>query len=124
MYEVDADALEAMVREALDELPAEFREHLDNLEIAVEERASARDRRGTGSERGVLLGVYRGVPLTRRGSSYGITVPDRIVVFQHPLQRLASDERELYELVRHTVFHEIAHHFGISDARLRELGAY
>lgn len=124
MYEVDTDALEAMVREALDELPAEFRERLDNLVIVIEERASADDRRGIDSEHGVLLGVYRGIPLTQRGSSYGMTVPDRIVVFQQPLERLARDELHLYELVRHTVFHEIAHHFGISDARLHELGAY
>ena len=53
-----------------------------------------------------------------------MTLPDRIVVFQRPLQELARDEAHLYELVRHTVQHEIAHHFGISDARLRELGAY
>ena len=112
-----------MVRQALDELPEQFRERLDNLAIAVEERAAPRDRDGIGG-RGVLLGVYRGVPLSRRGSSYGMIVPDRIVVFQRPLERLASDEAHLYELVRHTVFHEIAHHFGISDERLREIGAY
>jgi predicted Zn-dependent protease with MMP-like domain len=123
VYEVDVDDLETMVREALDELPDEFRGRLDNLAIVVEERASVRDRDGIG-EGGVLLGVYRGVPLTKRGSSYGMTVPDRIVVFQRPLERLARDEDHLYELVRHTVFHEVAHHFGISDARLRELGAY
>jgi predicted Zn-dependent protease with MMP-like domain len=112
-----------MVGEALDELPDEFRERINNLAIVVEERASARDRDSIGAG-GMLLGVYRGVPLTHRGSSYGMTVPDRIVVFQRPLERLAIDEDHLYELVRHTVFHEVAHHFGISDARLRELGAY
>ena len=121
MYEVDTAALESMVREALDELPPQFRDALDNLVVSVEDRASERDRRG---RRGVLLGIYRGTPLTLRGSSYNMVVPDTIVVFQRPLERMADDEGQLYELVRHTVFHEIAHHFGISDDRLRELGAY
>ena len=70
------------------------------------------------------MALYRGVPLTARGSGYNMTLPDRIVIFQRPLEQLARDEAHLYELVRHTVQHEIAHHFGISDERLRALGAY
>jgi predicted Zn-dependent protease with MMP-like domain len=124
VHEVDTETLEGMVARAIDELPAAFRDRLDNLAIVVEDAASGRDYAQTGVHRGILLGVYRGVPLTARGSAYGMTLPDRIVVFQRPLERMARDEPHLYELVRHTVHHEIAHHFGISDARLRELGAY
>ncbi len=120
MHEVDSETLEDMVARAIDELPAGFRDRLDNLAIVVEDTASGRDYPQTGT----LLGVYRGVPLTARGSAYGMTLPDRIVVFQRPLERMARDEAHLYELVRHTVQHEIAHHFGISDSRLRALGAY
>jgi len=125
MVEVEPAALEAMVAQALDEMPEEFRGRLDNLAIVVEDTATAGDRVRAGlPPNAVLLGVYRGIPLTSRGSGYSMALPDRIVVFQRPLERLARDEAHLYELVRHTVLHEIAHHFGISDARLRELGAY
>ena len=124
MYEVEADAIEEMVSRALDELPQGLRERLDNLAIVVEDAATSADYARTHTRGGTLLGVYRGVPLTARGSSYGMTLPDHIVIFQQPLERLARDEAHLHELVRHTVLHEIAHHFGITDARLRELGAY
>ena len=113
-----------MTARALDELPAGLRERVDNLAIVVEEAALPRDKEQARVGRGTVLGLYRGVPLTARGSGYGMTLPDRIVIFQRPLEHMARDEAHLYELVRHTVHHEIAHHFGISDARLRELGAY
>lgn len=122
MYSVDAETLEAMVIEALDSLPPPLRDRIDNLAIGVEERATAADAREGGFH--TLLGIYRGVPLTARGSYYGLTLPDQIVIFQQPLEALASDEDHLRQLVRRTVLHEIAHHFGISDARLREIGAY
>lgn len=124
VYEVSVDALEEMVRRALDGLPEPLRASIDNLAILVEDSASPRDHANAGAHGGTLLGIYRGVPLTARGSGYGMTMPDQIVIFQRPLERLACDEAHLEELVRHTVLHEIAHHFGISDARLREIGAY
>ena len=71
-----------------------------------------------------MLGVYRGVPLPSRTAGYQLTMPDRIVVFQEPHQQMARDDAHLAELVAHTVRHEVAHHFGISDERLRELDAY
>ncbi|MDA0364254.1 MAG: metallopeptidase family protein [Chloroflexi bacterium] len=110
-----------MVVDALAALPEAFRERIDNLDIGVEDRPSVEDALRT---RGTLLGIYRGVPLTVRGSGYGLTLPDRIVVFQASLEALATDEEHLRVLVRRTVLHEIAHHFGISDARLREIDAY
>lgn len=124
MYRVDVETLEAMVARAIDELPSALRARLDNLAILVEDFATSGDQAQAGARGGTLLGVYRGIPLTARGSNYGMVLPDRIVIFQRPLEQLAIDEPHLYELVRHTVHHEIAHHFGISDARLRELGAY
>ncbi len=123
MYETDADTIEAMVERALAGLPEEFRARLDNLAVVVEDVPSAEDRTRTGPG-GMLLGLYRGVPLTVRRSAYGMVPPDKIIVFRRHLERIARDEEHLEALVRHTVQHEIAHHFGISDARLRELGAY
>ena len=124
-YELDFDGFETMVQRALAELPAAFRDRIANLDIAVEERAQRPDYARSGTPHGrTLLGVYRGVPLPRRTHGYNLALPDRIAIFRQPLQRLARDEAHLYELVRHTVHHEIAHHFGISDERLHELGAY
>lgn len=121
MYHVEPEVLETMVVEALDGLPAALNDRIDNLAIGVEDVPSVEDALRT---RGTLLGIYRGVPLTARNGGYGLTLPDRIVIFQKALEALATDESHLRELVRHTVLHEIAHHFGISDARLREIDAY
>ncbi len=125
MYAVDREALEAMVEQVLRELPESFREQVQNLHFAVEDWASRDDERRTGTARGsVLLGLYRGVPLPRRSSGYNLSLPDLIVIFQQPLQRIARDGEHLHELVKHTIHHEIAHYFGISDQRLHDLGAY
>jgi predicted Zn-dependent protease with MMP-like domain len=125
MFEVDRDAFVAMVLEAMDGLPQQFREQIANLDLAVEDAALpddyARTRTPSGS---TLLGVYRGVPLTRRGAHYNMTLPDTIVIFQRPIQRLARDHADLEARVHRVVRHEVAHYFGISDARLHELEAY
>lgn len=125
MHAVDREAFEALVREAVSALPQGFRERIENVTFAVEDWASPSDLGLTGtSGGGTLLGVYRGVPLTRRTSGYNLAMPDIIIIFQQPLQRIARDADHLAELVEHTVRHEVAHYFGISDQRLRELDAY
>ncbi|MDA1062422.1 MAG: metallopeptidase family protein [Chloroflexi bacterium] len=125
MYVVDHETLEAMVQQVVQDLPPAFRARVDNLGFAVEDRSSPEDERQTGTAAGsTLLGLYRGVPLPRRTSGYNLALPDLIVIFQQPLQRIARDREHLSELVTHTIHHEIAHYFGISDQRLRELGAY
>src|SRR5262245_52517079 len=122
MYQVDRETFLAMVLETLQDLPEEFRDRIANLDFAVEDVANptdyARTRVGPGS---TLLGVYRGVPLTRRGAHYNMTLPDSIVIFQQPIERLASDEDDLRRRVAHVVRHEVAHYFGISDDRLHEI---
>ncbi|MEZ4552814.1 MAG: metallopeptidase family protein [Dehalococcoidia bacterium] len=124
MHRTLAGTLESMVERVLDELPPEFRTRLDNLAIVIEDAPTPQDRERLGGSNGMLLGLYRGVPLTARHSGYGMIPPDKIVLFQLALERLARDEDHLFALVRHTVHHEIAHHFGISDDRLHELNAY
>jgi predicted Zn-dependent protease with MMP-like domain len=114
-----------MVARAIDDLPPRFGERIANVDFAVEEYASPSDYARTQTGAGAtLLGVYRGVPLPRRGAGYNMTLPDTIVIFSGPLQRLATSEDDLYERIRHVVRHEIAHYFGISDERLREIDAY
>jgi len=113
-----------LVRNALAELPAEFRDRIRNLEIVIEDEPSEDQVRG-GSEgaeaSSTLLGIYEGVPLTARGYQEPY-LPDRICIFRRPIERMTSSPRRQAVIVRDTVVHEIAHHFGISDARLEELG--
>jgi predicted Zn-dependent protease with MMP-like domain len=107
-------AFEDLVERALEELPEQLRDHMDNVIVVVEDEP--------GPEDGDVLGIYRGVDLTRRDDSYVFALPDEIVIFQGPIERLCEGEDELVEQVRVTVLHEVAHHFGISDDRLAELG--
>jgi predicted Zn-dependent protease with MMP-like domain len=114
---------ESLVRRAIRSLPDEFRERLDNLDVVVERRPSLRRLHQGGLALGyTLLGLYQGVPRTRRGSGYTYTLPDRIIIFQAPIEQCCNTEDELVGQVQATVVHEIAHHFGIDDERLAELG--
>ena len=106
-----------LVARALDELPAEFRERMRNIEIVVEDEPSPEQLRGDGE----LLGLYEGVPLTDRGAMEPY-LPDRISIFRGPIERISASPRRQADIVRDTVVHEIAHHFGITDKRLGELG--
>jgi predicted Zn-dependent protease with MMP-like domain len=125
MHEIPADDFAGMVARAVEALPETFRERIANLDFSVEEWAAPEDYERTRSPRGsTMLGVYRGIPLSRRGSGYHMTLPDRIVIFRGPLQQLAADEADLADRVAHVVRHEVAHYFGISDDRLREIDAY
>jgi predicted Zn-dependent protease with MMP-like domain len=110
------DSFEELVSEALDSLPADVGELMSNVAVVVE------DEPPPGLP---LLGLYSGVPLTRRTSWYGAVPPDKITIYQGPLERHFGHSDELLRRqVRRVVVHEIAHHFGISDERLRELDRY
>ena len=107
-----------LVARALDELPEEFRERLQNIDVVVLDEPRDDQRPEDGSE---LLGLYEGVPLTGRGSGEPY-LPDRISIFRGPIERMTASPKRQAEIVKDTVIHEVAHHFGISDERLRELG--
>jgi predicted Zn-dependent protease with MMP-like domain len=113
---VSDERFEELVAQALDELPEWVRERLDNVEVMI---ATAPPPGQPG-----LLGLYEGIPLTRRGVGYSGVLPDRITLFQSGLVRGARTEEEVRRRVGHTVVHEIAHFFGISDDRLREIDRY
>jgi len=112
VVEVEPERFEAMVAEALDGLPEELGELMSNVAVVVEHRKGPRG----------LLGLYRGIPLTRRTTSYSGVLPDRITIYRHAICAVCSSEAEVVEQVRRTVVHEVGHHFGIGDARLRQLG--
>ncbi|UCC89580.1 MAG: metallopeptidase family protein [Anaerolineales bacterium] len=116
---------EALVAEALDSLPPDIQEKLENVEVVVEWRPSPAQLRRLGIGSGhTLFGLYEGVPLTGRTSSYGMVLPDKITIFQQPIEAVCQSNQQVRHVVRRTVLHELAHHFGLSDERLRELGVY
>ena len=115
---------EELVIEAIDELPDDILAMLDNVEIVVADAPTAHqlDEAGDLDEGEMLLGLYEGIPLTDRTGSYSLVLPDKITLFQEALESVCPDDATLRNEVRVTVIHELAHHFGISDRRLRELG--
>ncbi|MGB3683416.1 MAG: metallopeptidase family protein [Rubrobacteraceae bacterium] len=114
----DFEDFEKIVGNAVDNLPPEFLELLDNVAILVEDWPEGSEPLAHG---GSLYGLYEGIPLTGRGSGYYGALPDRITIFRGPLER-DFPSGELEEQVRVTVVHEIAHHFGFDDEQLEELG--
>ena len=112
VIEVEPGRFEDMVVTALDGLPAELGQMMRNVAVTVEH-----DPGPPG-----LLGLYEGIPLTSRTSQYAGVLPDRITIYRQAICAICRSEDEVADQVRRTVIHEIAHHFGIDDARLRELG--
>lgn len=124
--QIERADFEDLVIEALVGLPIFFQERMENVELLVDDWPSRADQEDAQIEGGgLLLGLYHGIPLTERGSGYFLVTPDTITLFQGPIELVSGGDLDrVREQVRHTVIHEIAHHFGISDDRLRELGAY
>ena len=120
------EEFDALVEEAIESLPRGLLERISNVAIVVENAPAAAQLRRQGVPPGdTLLGLYEGIPLTQRTSHYGNVVPDKITLFQAPIEAAAGyDPNRIREQVRRTVLHEIAHYFGIDDDRLDELGAY
>ncbi len=109
-----------LVEEAFRSIPARFRSRMQNVAVVVEdEPALAQLKRGGLSHGSTLLGLYEGHPLRYRGASYGFHLPDRITIFQGPHERIARNREELERLVEQTLWHEIAHHFGMNEREVR-----
>jgi predicted Zn-dependent protease with MMP-like domain len=109
---VETEAFEQMVATALDSLPEDLGEMMRNVAVLVEPGPGPRG----------LLGLYEGIPLTSRTTGYAGVLPDRITIYQQAICAICHSQAEVIEQVRRTVIHEVGHHFGISDERLRELG--
>jgi predicted Zn-dependent protease with MMP-like domain len=114
VLEISPAEFEDLVSQALDEVPPELARLMDNVAVFVEDEGPPDDPD--------LLGLYEGTPLTERDSTYAGVLPDRILIFRGPTLRMCSSREEVVDEVRITVVHEIAHHFGIDDDRLHDLG--
>jgi predicted Zn-dependent protease with MMP-like domain len=113
VLDIPPEEFEDLVAEALDEIPDELARLVDNVVIVVEDDSPEGES---------LLGLYEGVPLTERGASYAGVMPDRITIYRRPILSICDTTDDVLDEVHITVVHEIAHHFGIDDARLHELG--
>ena len=112
VIEVEPARFEEMVADALDGLPAELGRLMSNVAVTVEHAPGPPG----------LLGLYEGIPLTDRTMNYAGVLPDRITIYRQAICAISRSEQEVADQVRRTVIHEVAHHFGIGDERLRELG--
>lgn len=113
--------IEKIAEETIAALPEYFRGKMDNVVIIVQDKPTPSQIRRMGR---TLLGLYEGIPLSERGTGYSGALPDKITLFRHNLESDCEDEEELSRLVAHTVLHELAHHFGISDEELLRSGNY
>lgn len=119
---MDRERFEWFVAKAVEDLPEEFLTRLQNVDVVVEARPTFAQIGKAGLRRGeTLLGLYEGVPQTKRGRHYGMVLPDKITIFQKPIVARCRNEEETIAEIGRVVKHEIAHHFGISDERLRQI---
>ena len=119
---MDRDRFEWLVARAVEDLPEEFFTELENVDVVVEDLPSYSQLSRVGLKSNyTLLGLYEGVPQTKRGRHYGLVPPDKITIFQKPIEAICRDDSQITAEIQRVVKHEIAHHFGISDARLSQI---
>ncbi len=120
---MDREEFEKVAEEVFDLLPAPFRDAIDNVHVVVEERPS-RERAGGYKPGTLLLGLYEGIPLTKRGTSYGMyaVVPDKITLYRENIRTVARGDEEVRAVIRDTLIHEIGHYFGMSERQIRAAG--
>lgn len=122
MYKTDEVGFEKLVAWAIDDMPKDYIDHLKNVAIVIEDDPSPEQRKKLHLVNGVtLFGLYEGVPLPKRGNYYSWVTPDKITIFKNPIESRADSFKALQKQVRNTVWHEIAHYYGLDHDRIREL---
>jgi predicted Zn-dependent protease with MMP-like domain len=112
---------EKLVQEGVELIPEKFLAKLENVAIVVEDEPTEEQKKKLRlGEKFALFGLYEGVPQTKRGPNYGMTLPDKITIFQKPIEQFAKSAEEIRQIVKNTVWHEIAHHFGSDEQRVKE----
>jgi predicted Zn-dependent protease with MMP-like domain len=122
MREMTRERFTALVEEALREIPQRFRDAMKNVAVVVEDEPSQEVLDDLEMEPGdTLFGLYHGTPLTERDSTYGNTLPDRISIYQLPIEEACEDEEDMQQCVAETVIHEFGHYFGLSEEEIQEI---
>jgi predicted Zn-dependent protease with MMP-like domain len=122
---MDRRVFEHLVAEALNDLPETFRAELDNIEVVVEDWPDPETMRRAGIRHPAqLLGFYHGIPRTKRTHRYSLVLPDKISIYQRSIEMRCRTLDQVHTTIHRVLQHEIAHHFGLDDDRLREIGAY
>ena len=117
---MDREKFEELVRQGIEAIPQRFLKKLDNVDIVIEDEPTEEQMKKLKLGKGTkLFGLYQGVPQTRRGH-YSWVLPDKITIFKKPIEEVTSSEKEVREKVKETVWHEIAHHFGLNEERVRK----
>lgn len=122
MPEISDEEFDHLITRAMDELPQQYITGLDNVAIVQADEPSEEQKiKMNLNKHHLLLGLYEGIPLTRRGSGYNFVLPDKITLFKRPILALVSNETELFEQIKRTLWHEIAHYYGLDHDRMDEL---
>lgn len=116
---ISDEQFDALVTRAMDELPQEYITNLNNVAITYADDPTPQQLTKQGVREGqLLLGLYEGIPLTQRGAGYTFVLPDKITLFKHPIQMVSSSPEALFEQIKRTLWHEIAHHYGLGHDRI------
>ncbi len=122
MNELTDQEFDALITRAMDELPQEYIKGLDNVAIVMaDEPTDEQKHKMKLRENTILLGLYEGIPLTQRGAGYTFVLPDKITLFKHSILRVARTEIEVFEQIKRTLWHEIAHYYGLNHAQMDAL---
>ena len=120
--ELTDETFDHLISQAMDELPQEYIRGLNNVAILYADDPDEYQIQKSGLREGnILLGLYEGIPLTKRGGNYTFVLPDKITLFKHSMMMVAHDPRQLYEQIKRTLWHEIAHYYGLDHERIHEL---
>lgn len=121
MPKLNRTEFEKIVKEGIRAIPEKFLRKLENVAIVVEEEPTPAQKKKLNLRQSwTLFGLYEGVPQLERGVNYSAVLPDKITIFQKPIEAAAGDKKDIKEMVKNTVWHEIAHHFGMNEARVRQ----
>ncbi len=124
MEKLTREKFEKIVKEGIKAIPEKFLQKLNNVAIVIEDEPTPAQKKKLNIHAGwMLFGLYEGVPQLERGANYSAVLPDKITIFQNPIEAAARDEKDIKEIVKNTVWHEIAHHFGMNEARVRQAEA-
>lgn len=123
MYELTDERFDELITKAMDELPQEYIKGLDNVAIVMADEPTEEQsiKMKLREENKILLGLYEGIPLTQRGNGYTFVLPDKITLFKHSILRVVRSEDEMFEQIKRTLWHEIAHYYGLNHNRIHEL---